>query len=211
MIMEQRPSYNVGNNHDKGCLDSQLLDTNEDIQNLLAHKLGDHHSSVAPVMAPLIKVGHLHFNQHKNSNIVTIKERQHTPPLFYRTTLSVADQSATSIQSAKGNDASNSTCVTLQLREAAAKTIHHVKSFRTTQAAIPLDVKIAMLEKEFLPAWISMSVDWGEVDYLEGEESSECVDFIKTLSASEVLQFQEATDTYKNQRINQRCKRYRAK
>ncbi len=118
-----------------------------------------------------------------------MKERQNTPPLFYGTTLSVADQSATSIQSADNNDASNSTSVTLQLCKAAVKTIHHVKSFRTAQAVIPLDVKIAMLEKEFPPAWISTSADGGDVDYLEGEESSECVDFIKTLSASEVLQF----------------------
>jgi hypothetical protein len=200
MIMEQWPSCNVGNKHDEGCMDSRLLDTvvDEDIEN--AHKLGDHHSSVAPLMAPSIKMGHFHVDHHENCDIVTMKERRNTPP-YDGATLSVADQSATSIQSADDNDNSNLTSVTLQLREAAVKTIQHVKSFRTTQAAISLDVKVAMLAKEFPPAWIFTTADEGDGDYLEAEESSECVNCIKTLSASEVLQFRQAMHNYEKQRM----------
>ena len=183
-------------------MDSRLLDTvaDDDIKNLLAHKRDDHHSSAAPLMTPSIKMGHVHVNHHESSDIVTTKEGRNTP-LFDDSILSLADQSATSIESADDDDASNITSVTLQLREAAVKTIRHVKSFRTAQAAIPLDVKVAMLEKEFPPAWISTASDEGCVDYMEAEQSSERVDCIKTLSASEVLHLRQAMYTYEKQRM----------
>ena len=201
MIMEHWPSCNIGNQHDVVYMDSRLLDTvaDEDIKNLFAHKRGDHHSSAAPLMAPSIKMGHSHVNHHESSDIVTMNERRNNP--FDVATLSLADQSATSIESADDDNASNTTSVTLQLREAAVKTIRHVQSYRTAQAAIPLDVKVAMLEKEFPPAWISIASDKGDVDYKEAEQSSERVDCIKTLSAFEVMHLRQAMYTYEKQRM----------
>jgi hypothetical protein len=193
--MEQWPSCNVGNQH-------RLLGTvaADDIKNLLAHKRYDHHSSAAPLMTPSIKMGHVHVNHHEISDIVTTKEGRNSS-LFDVAILSLANQSATSIESADDDDASNITSVTLQLREAAVKTIRHVKSFRTAQVAIPLDVKVAMLEKEFPPTRISTAPDEGDVDHMEAEQSSERVDCIKTLSASEVLHLRQAMYTYEKQRM----------
>jgi hypothetical protein len=145
-------------------------------------------------------MGHVHVNHHEISDIVTTKEGRNTS-LFDVAILSLANQSATSIESADDDDASNITSVTLQLREAAVKTIRHVKSFRTAQVAIPLDVKVAMLEKEFPPARISTAPDEGDVDHMEAEQSSERVDCIKTLSASEVLHLRQAMYTYEKQRM----------
>ena len=195
MNMEQWPSCNVGNQH-------RLLDTvaANDIKKLLAHKRYDHHSSATPLMTPSIKMGHVHVNHHESSDIVTTKEGRNTP-LFDVAILSLFDQSATSNESADDDDASNITSVTLQLREAAVKTIRHVKSFRTAQEAIPLDVKVAMLEKEFPPTRISTASDEGDVDHMEPEQSSERVDCIKTLSASEVLHLRQAMYTYEKQRM----------
>ena len=122
-------------------------------------------------------------------------------PLFDLSILSLDDQSATSIESADEDDDSKITSVTLQLREAALKTIRHVKSFRAIHSAIPLDVKEAMLEKEFPPLWISTAADEGDVDYMEAGLSSERVDCIKTLSASEVLHLRQAMNTHEKQRM----------
>jgi len=131
-----------------------------------------------------------------------MEERRNIPHThFDLSILSLADQSATSIESAGNDDASNITSVTLQLCEAALKTIRHIKSFRAVHSAIPLDIKVAMLEKEFPPVWVSTAADVGDVDHMEAEQSSERVDCIKTLSASEVLHLRQVMYTHKKLRM----------
>ena len=141
--------------------------------------------------------------QSRQEQQLTMKERRNIPHTHFNVSiLSLADQSATSsIESAGDDDASNITPVTLQLREAALKTIRHSKSFRAVHSAIPLDVKVAMLEKEFPPVWVSTAADVGDVDHMEAEQSSERVDCIKTLSASEVLHLRQAMYTHEKLRM----------
>ena len=86
------------------------------------------------------------------------------------------------------DDASHYTSITLQLQSAAVKAVTHVKTHRAVNAAVPLEVKEAMLEKEF-----------PHVAGMHREQNYN--DCIKTLSVSEVLHLRQAMYTYEKHRM----------
>ena len=86
------------------------------------------------------------------------------------------------------DDASHYTSITLQLQSAAVKAVAHVKTHRAVNAAVPLEVKEAMLEKEF-----------PHVAGMHREQNYN--DCIKTLSVSEVLHLRQAMYTYEKHRM----------
>ena len=86
------------------------------------------------------------------------------------------------------DDASHYTSVTLQLQSAAVKAVAHLKTHRAINVAVPLEVKEAMLEKEF-----------PHVAGMHREQNYN--DCIKTLSVSEVLHLRQAMYTYEKHRM----------
>ena len=106
------------------------------------------------------------------------------------------------------DDASHYTSITLHLQSAAVKAVAHVKSHRALNAAVPLEVKEAMLEREFphvagteRPDEVFAS-EAGEDKHpyiTEGGQSYN--DCIKTLSVSEVLHLRQAMYTFEKHRM----------
>jgi Spy/CpxP family protein refolding chaperone len=86
------------------------------------------------------------------------------------------------------DDASHYTSITLQLQSAAVKAVAHLKTHRAISVAVPLEVKEAMLEKEF-----------PHVAGMHREQNYN--DCIKTLSVSEVLHQRQAMYTYEKHRM----------
>jgi len=95
------------------------------------------------------------------------------------------------------DDASHYTSITLQLQSSAYKQIAYVKSYRSVQAAVPLEVKEAMLEKEFPHVAGKDAEAVGEEKDPREQNYNDC---IKTLSVSDVLHLRQAMYTYEKHR-----------
>lgn len=100
-------------------------------------------------------------------------------------------------------DASHYTSITLQLQSAAVKAVAHVKAHRVDNVAVPLEVKEAMLEREFphvagteRPTNVFVT-EAGEEMHRE-QNYNDC---IKTLSVSEVLHLRQAMYSFEKHRM----------
>ena len=96
------------------------------------------------------------------------------------------------------DDASHYTSLTLQLQSAAVKAVAHVKSHRAVNAAVPLEVKEAMLEKEFPHVAGTKLASEAEEEMHREQNYNDC---IKTLSVSEVLHLRQAMYTHEKHRM----------
>ena len=96
------------------------------------------------------------------------------------------------------DDASHYTSLTLQLQSAADKAVAHVRSHRAVNAAVPLEVKEAMLEKEF-PHVAGTKLASEAEEEMHREQHYN--DYIKTLSVSEVLHLRQAMYTHEKHRM----------
>jgi hypothetical protein len=100
------------------------------------------------------------------------------------------------------DDASHYTSITLQLQSSAFKQVAYVKSYRSVQAAVPLEVKEAMLEIEFPHvAGKDTKAVASEVGEEKDPREQNYNDCIKTLSVSEVLHLRQAMYTYEKHRL----------
>jgi hypothetical protein len=104
------------------------------------------------------------------------------------------------------DDASHYTSITLHLQSAAEKAVAHVKSHRALNAAVPLEVKEAMLEREF--PHVAGTERLAKVFASEAGEDKHSTeggknynDCIKTLSVSEVLHLRQAMYTFEKHRM----------
>ena len=99
---------------------------------------------------------------------------------------------------ADDDDASHYTSITLQLQSSALKQVAYVKSYRSVQAAVPLEVKEEMLEKEF-PHVAGKERHAETASELGGDKDpreQNYNDCIRSLSVSEVLHLRQAMYTY---------------
>ena len=99
---------------------------------------------------------------------------------------------------ADDDDASHYTSITLQLQSSAFKQVAYVKSYRFVQAAVPLEVKEAMLEKEFphVAGKERHAKTASEVGEDKDPREQNYNDCIRSLSVSEVLHLRQAMYTY---------------
>ncbi|KAL7544272.1 hypothetical protein ACHAWF_007656 [Thalassiosira exigua] len=205
MIMDPWLHRNVGVQNDEGCTgDSKLLDT--------SCRVGDdiYRPKITEVSATTMKGA---------DQDDTIDGFNEDPSIAPSATCADASTDYPAYQPSCASDGStsNMTSVTIELRKAARKTICHAKSKRAMDAAIPLEVKQSLLEKEFPHIQMKNSTPHGSVDSLRAEQSVDSrisdgdvefddqgVDYndcVSTLHERELLELRSSLMNYEKHRV----------